>query len=228
MKIVCDAICKSFIVGKQPRTRVIDHCGAQFESGRITAIVGVSGVGKTTLLDILALSSIPDSGKVLYDGADSSCFKPRERAVFRRDIIGYLPQDLGLIPILTAEENIRLPLLIAGREDRSDSILVRKKDPLGIRDCLGNFPHELSGGQCQRIAIMRALANEPKIFIADEPTSHLDSENIERFILLLSQLKEQGITIIIATHDNRISDAADELLYMKDGRIEKKQTGKCN
>jgi len=173
------------------------------------------------LLDILALSSIPDSGKVLYDGADSSRLNPRERAAFRRDILGYLPQDLGLIPILTAEENIRLPLLIANREDHSDSVFARKSDPLGIRDCLGKFPHELSGGQCQRIAIMRALANEPKVFIADEPTSHLDSENIERFVSLLSQLKQKGTTIIIATHDNRISDFADELLYMKDGRIEK-------
>ena len=112
MKIICDAICKSFSVGKQPRITVIDHCDAQFESGKITAIVGASGVGKTTLLDILALSSIPDSGKVLYDGADSSRFNPRERAAFRRDIIGYLPQDLGLIPILTAEETFGFRFLL--------------------------------------------------------------------------------------------------------------------
>lgn len=221
MKIICDAICKSFSMGKQPRITVIDHCDAQFESGKITAIVGVSGVGKTTLLNILALSSIPDSGKVLYDGSDSSRFNQSERAAFRRDIIGYLPQDLGLIPILTAEENIRLPLLIAGREDNSDSVLARQSDPLEIRDCYRKFPHELSGGQCQRVAIMRALATRPKVFIADEPTSHLDSENIERFVSLLGQLKKQGMTIIIATHDNRISDAADELMYMNDGRIEK-------
>ena len=221
MKIICDGICKSFTVGKQPRITVIDHCDAQFESRKITAIVGVSGVGKTTLLNILALSSIPDSGKVLYDSTDSSRFNQRERAAFRRDMIGYLPQDLGLIPILTAEENIRLPLLIADREDNSDSVLARQRDPLEIRDCLRKFPHELSGGQCQRVAIMRALATRPKVFIADEPTSHLDSENIERFVSLLGQLKKQGMTIIIATHDNRISDAADELLYMNDGRIEK-------
>ena len=219
MKIICDAICKGFAVGKQHRITVIDRCDAQFESGKITAIVGVSGVGKTTLLNILALSSIPDSGKVLFDGADISRFNQSERAAFRRDTIGYLPQDLGLIPILTAEENIRLPLLIAGREDNSDSVLARQSDPLEIRDFRGKFPHELSGGQCQRVAIMRALANEPKVFIADEPTSHLDSVNIERFLSLLSRLKKQGATIILATHDNRVSDAADELLYMKDGRL---------
>ena len=219
MNITCEKISKSFAAGRQTQICVLDKCDASFESGKITAIVGVSGSGKTTLLDILALSSQQDSGRGLYDGEDISRLGQRERAVFRRDSIGYLPQELGLIPILTAEENIRLPLLIAGREDDSESIFKRQSAPLGIRGCLEKFPHELSGGQCQRVAVMRALANRPKVFIADEPTSHLDSENIERFISLLYMLKESGTTIIIATHDDRISGCADKLLYMKDGKI---------
>lgn len=220
MKIICEGITKGYTFGKQTRICVLNGCSASFESGRITVISGVSGCGKTTLLNILALSSEPDSGRVLYDGADISRLSRQERALFRRNVIGYLPQELGLIPILTAEENLRLPLLISGRADSADSIFAHRSDPLGIRGCLDRFPHELSGGQCQRVAIMRALANAPKVFIADEPTSHLDSENVERFISLIYRLKENGAAIIIAAHDDRISGCADILLHMKDGRIE--------
>lgn len=219
MDIVCHKICKSYIVGKVSRFEILHGCDAVFKSGKITVITGVSGSGKTTLLNIIAISAKPDSGTLTYGETEPFLMSQREQSRFRRENIGYLPQNLGLIPILTAEENIRMPLLLTGREKNEDSLFGTVYDPLEIKDCLGKFPHELSGGQCQRVAIMRAIANEPKVFIADEPTSHLDSENIDKFLSLLFDLRERGTTIILATHDQRLSACADELLYIKNGVV---------
>ena len=221
MDIVCHKICKSYTIGKGSRFEILHDCDAVFKSGEITVITGVSGSGKTTLLNIIALSAKPDSGTLTYDETNPFHISRKEQSRFRRENIGYLPQNLGLIPILTAEENIRMPLLLAGREKNEDSLFGTVYDPLEIKDCLDKFPHELSGGQCQRVAIMRAIANEPKVFIADEPTSHLDSENIEKFLSLLFDLKEKGTTIILATHDQRLSSCADVLLHIRDGIVGK-------
>ena len=143
----------------------------------------------------------------------------RERGELRRRAVGYLPQELGLIPILTARENIRLPRLIDGRADDSESILHQKPDRLQIRDFIDKFPHELSGGQRQRAAIERALVLDPDIFIADEPTSQLDRDNISRLLELFTELKERGKTVILATHDERVISCADRVYHMADGGI---------
>ena len=190
MKLICDGVTKSYTVGRQPPVPVLRGCSAEFGPGSITAIVRVSGSGKTTLLDILALASSPDAGTVWFDGTDTAHLDGRARARLRREKIGYLPQDLGLIPILTVGENIRLPRMLAGRKE-DESLFSAREDPLGISACLDRFPHELSGGQCQRAAILRALANEPSVFIADEPTSHLDDENTGRFVDWILHLKKR-------------------------------------
>lgn len=221
MDIICQKICKSYTIGKLSRLEILHDCDAVFKSGEITVITGVSGSGKSTLLNIIALSAKPDTGKLTYDETEPFLMTQGEQSRFRRENIGYLPQNLGLIPILTAEENIRLPLLFAGRESNAGGLFETVYDPLEIKDCFEKFPHELSGGQCQRVAVMRAIANEPKVFIADEPTSHLDSENIEKFLSLLFDLKEKGTTIILATHDQRLSACADVLLHIRDGVVGK-------
>lgn len=219
MNIRCENICKSFTVGKRNVVQVLDGCTANFDSGCITVIAGASGSGKTTLLNILALQTTYDSGSVHYGEREVGGMSERERGELRRRAVGYLPQELGLIPILTARENIRLPQLIDGRADDSESIMHKNPDRLQIRDFIDKFPHELSGGQRQRAAIERALVLDPDIFIADEPTSQLDRDNISRLLELFTELKGRGKTVILATHDERVISYADRVYHMADGVI---------
>ncbi len=224
MRIVCKGICKGYAIGKQPKIPVLRNLDATFMPGQITALVGVSGSGKTTFLDMLTLNTLPDSGTVLFDGTDIFALSEQERARFRRENVGYVTQDLGLLSILTAEENIRLPQLIAGKTDTmeglfGEGLFETREDPLEIADCLHKFPHEMSGGQCQRVAILRALVTAPTVVVLDEPTSHLDSENVEKLIALLQKWRNRGKTIVTATHDRRLVQCADVILYLEDGRL---------
>ena len=227
----------------EPRTRVIDDVvvraqsvskrygkgdvavdalrGAtvDFERGRFTAIMGPSGSGKSTLMHILAGLDQPTSGSVQIDGVELTRLKERDLTKLRRDKVGFIFQSFNLLPMLSAAENLTLPLTIAGRKpDRSwYRGLV---DRVGLGDRLAHRPAELSGGQQQRVAVARALVAKPAVLFADEPTGNLDSRTGQEVLdLLRRSVDEFGQTIVMVTHDPGAATVADRVLFLKDGAI---------
>ena len=187
--------------------------------GRFTAIMGPSGSGKSTLMHILAGLDQPTDGSIVVDGIEITALKDKQLTQLRRDKIGFIFQTFNLLAMLTARENIVLPLTIAGRptdEAWLDS-LVRT---VGLGDRLRHRPSELSGGQQQRVAVARALIGKPAVLFADEPTGNLDSKSGDGVLSLLRRsVDELGQTIIMVTHDARAASTADRVLFLKDGRL---------
>ena len=210
----------SKIYGKgETEVKALDSVSFSVDQGEFVAIIGPSGSGKSTLLHILGGVDTATSGEVIINGTDISKLDETALAVFRRRQIGLIYQFYNLIPILTVEENLTLPLLLDGRKPDKDqvSFLVEK---LGIDNRLNHLPSELSGGQQQRVSIGRALLNNPALLLADEPTGNLDSENSREIIELLRKFnKEYKQTVIIITHDERIALSADRIIEIQDGRI---------
>jgi putative ABC transport system ATP-binding protein len=189
--------------------------------GRLVALRGRSGSGKTTLLNILGGLDQPDSGTVHVDGLDVTAMGERGRTRLRRATVAFVFQSFGLIPILSAAENIGMPLRItdAGPQAREDRVRLML-DVVGLAEHANQRPGELSGGQRQRVAIARALAGRPKLLIADEPTGQLDSENGRQIMVLLAAVvRAEGVTALVATHDRTLMDLADVVLELSDGRI---------
>ncbi len=199
--------------------RALDNVSFSVEKGEFVAIVGPSGSGKSTLLHILGGVDTATSGTVIIDKTDISTLDETALAIFRRRQIGLIYQFYNLIPILTVEENLTLPLLLDGRKPdkaRVNDIIAK----LGISNRLSHLPNQLSGGQQQRVAIGRALINNPALLLADEPTGNLDSENSREIISLLRKFnKEFNQTVIMITHDERIALSADRVIAIEDGRI---------
>ena len=191
----------------------------EFDRGRFTAIMGASGSGKSTLLHCLAGLDPPTSGRVFIGEVDITTLRERELTRLRRDQVGFVFQTFNLIPTLTAQENITLPIDIAGREvDRTwfDEVV----DTVGLRDRLSHKPAELSGGQQQRVAGARALLSRPAIVFADEPTGNLDSRSgAELLAFLRSAVDDHGQTIVMVTHDATAASTADRIVFLADGRI---------
>lgn len=189
------------------------------EQGEFVAIVGPSGSGKSTLMHILGGVDRATSGVVRIAGTDISKLGETELAIFRRRNIGLIYQFYNLIPILTVEENITLPILLDNRKpDRA--LLKELINKLGLSKRLKHLPNQLSGGQQQRVSIGRALINHPALLLADEPTGNLDSENTKEIIALLRKFnRENNQTVIIITHDDRIALAADRVITIEDGMI---------
>ena len=189
--------------------------------GRLVALSGRSGSGKTTLLNILGGLDRPDSGTVHVDGREVTAMSERERTRLRRGTVAFVFQSFGLIPILSAAENVGVPLRVTDarpelREERVRMLL----DVVGLTDHAGQRPGELSGGQRQRVAIARALAASPKLLIADEPTGQLDSESARQIMTLLrAVVRSESVTALVATHDPALMDLADEVLHLADGHI---------
>ena len=199
--------------------KALDNVSFSVEKGEFVAIVGPSGSGKSTLLHILGGVDVPTAGEVIIDGTDISRLDETALAIFRRRQIGLIYQFYNLIPILTVEENMTLPLLLDGKKPDKAQLqsLVEK---LGLQQRLKHLPNELSGGQQQRVSIGRALLNNPALLLADEPTGNLDSENSKEIIQLLRYFnKEFNQTVIIITHDERIALAADRIIAIEDGKI---------
>ncbi len=190
-----------------------------FPTGRLAAIMGPSGSGKSTLMHILAGLDRPTSGTVKLAGAEITSLPDRELTRLRRDHVGFIFQTFNLLPVLSAEENILLPLSIAGRRvDREwfDELV----DTVGIGDRLSHRPAELSGGQQQRVAVARALISRPSVVFADEPSGNLDSKSSGEVLALLRQAVDHfGQTVVMVTHDAHAASYADRLLVLADGRI---------
>lgn len=201
--------------------RALDDVSFTVPKGQFVAIIGPSGSGKSTLLHILGGVDTPTDGHVYVDGTDITTLDETALAIFRRRQIGLIYQFYNLIPILTVEENMTLPLLLDDKKvDRAhfDSLV----QVLGLQHRLGHLPSELSGGQQQRVSIGRALMNNPAILLADEPTGNLDSKNSKEIVELLRSFnKSLNQTVIIITHDERIALDADRVIAVEDGKIVK-------
>lgn len=199
--------------------KALDNVSFSVEQGEFVAIIGPSGSGKSTLLHILGGVDTPTSGHVIINDTDISTLDETALAIFRRRQIGLVYQFYNLIPILTVEENLTLPLLLDGRKPDKKQIasLVER---LGLSRRLTHLPNQLSGGQQQRVSIGRALVNNPALMLADEPTGNLDSENSREIVSLLRQFnKELNQTVIIITHDEKIALSADRIISIEDGKI---------
>lgn len=199
--------------------KALDNVSFDVEHGEFVAIVGPSGSGKSTLLHILGGVDIPTSGNVIVDKTDITTLNETALAIFRRRQIGLVYQFYNLIPILTVEENLTLPLRLDG--GKPDERQIRELvDTLGLSDRLNHLPNQLSGGQQQRVSIGRALVNNPTLLLADEPTGNLDSENSREIVKLLQSFnKDRNQTVIIITHDERIAMVADRVIAIEDGKI---------
>ncbi len=197
--------------------------GVSFQVGRgeLLAVKGRSGSGKTTLLNLLGGLDKATSGHVLVDGAEVSAMAERELVDFRRNTVAFIFQAFGLVPILSAAENVEVPLrLVRAPARERDRRVEELLDLVGLGDRTRHRPHELSGGEQQRVAIARALANRPTLLLADEPTGQLDSETGHSIMLLLrSIVRHEGITAVVATHDPLMLDVADRVLELNDGRL---------
>lgn len=210
----------SKIYGKdETKVVALDNVSFSVKQGEFAAIIGPSGSGKSTLLHILGGVDVPTKGSVIINGTDISTLDETNLAIFRRRQIGLIYQFYNLIPILTVEENLTLPLLLDGRKP-NQKIIDSLVKTLGLENRLKHLPSQLSGGQQQRVSIGRALMNNPALMLADEPTGNLDSENTKEIISLLKKFnKENNQTLIVITHDERIALAADRVIAIEDGRI---------
>ena len=208
------------IYGKgDTEVRALDNVSFSIPQGQFVAIVGPSGSGKSTLLHILGGVDTPTSGSVQIGGTDISKLDETALAIFRRRQIGLIYQFYNLLPILTVEENLTLPLLLDGRKPDKQQIRALVAT-LGLSERLKHLPNQLSGGQQQRVSIGRALVNNPALVLADEPTGNLDSENSREIIALLRRFnRESNQTVVIITHDERIALSADRIISVEDGRI---------
>jgi putative ABC transport system ATP-binding protein len=204
-------------------TRALNGVSLTIESGEFTSLVGPSGSGKTTLLQLIGCLDQPTSGKVVIVGKETTGLNRNQRADLRKGTIGFVFQFFALIPTLTAYENVEMPLLLNGlttaqRKQRVMELL----SAVGMTDRANNRPDQLSGGQQQRVAVARALATDPKLILADEPTANLDTENGEQVMEIMKKLnKETGTTFVFATHDPRVIKYAGRVVTLQDGLIVK-------
>jgi putative ABC transport system ATP-binding protein len=190
------------------------------EAGEYVAIMGESGSGKTTLLNILAALDRPTGGQVLLNGKDLSAVKETEISAFRRDNLGFVFQDFNLLDTFSVQDNIFLPLVLAGKSYRE---MATRLEPiaarLGIRKILRQFPYEISGGQKQRVAVARALITNPQIVLADEPTGALDSKATDSLLRLFEEINAEGQTILMVTHSVKAASHARRVLFLRDGEV---------
>lgn len=211
---------KTFTDGDR-MTRVLKGIDLDIKRGEFVVVMGRSGAGKSTLLYQLGLLDQPTSGQIIIDGEDTHKLSDLDKTRFRLDFLGYVFQDYALLPDLTALENVALPLLMQGHSSHKANALAGEAlEKVGLGDRLHNLPAKLSGGQQQRVSIARAIAHSPKILFADEPTANLDTESSAMILEIFSDLHKKGQTIVMVTHEEEYSSAADRVITMKDGVIE--------
>ena len=210
---------KIYIQG-QNEVFALNGLSAVIEKGEFLAILGPSGSGKSTLLHILGGLDSPTKGSVIIDGADISEYSDQELAKYRRKTVGFVFQSFNLLPALTVQENIEMPVLIDEGEIDKEYLEEIEKG-LEIDDLKKRLPSQISGGQMQRVAIARALANKPTIILADEPTGNLDSEISEKVLsLFLETCRKYGQTLVMITHNEEIAAKADRIIRIRDGKIQ--------
>jgi len=201
--------------------RAVDDITLRVETGQLVAVRGRSGSGKTTLLSLIGALDRPTSGSAHVAGMTVSEMPEEQLVEFRRRTIGFIFQAFGLLPILSAAENVEIPLRLVATEPKAREARVSELlELVGLADRARHRPHELSGGEQQRVAIARALANRPKLLLADEPTGQLDSHTGHDVMALIRQIvKQEGTTAVVATHDPALIDLADRVIELRDGRV---------
>ena len=217
----CEDIHKSFQKKENNKLEILKGISLEIETGKISVVIGKSGAGKSTLLHILAGLDKPDRGRVIIDDNEINMLNDDAVSKFRNLNLGFVFQFHHLLPEFTARENISIPQMIRGvKKDSADKRSSELLDIVGLSDRGNHFPAELSGGEQQRIAIARALANNPKIIFADEPTGNLDSANSSIIHELLIRLRDElNLTFLIVTHNKELISIGDKVIEMKDGNI---------
>lgn len=202
------------------KVEALKNVSFEVEQGEYVAIMGESGSGKSTLLNILASLDKPTSGNVILDGNDLSKIKDSQAAAFRRDNLGFVFQEFNLLDTFTMEDNIYLPLVLAGKNYKEMNQRLKPiAAKLGITEILKKYPYEVSGGQKQRGAVARALITDPKLILADEPTGALDSRATDELLRLFSHINQTGQTILMVTHSVKAASHAGRVLFIKDGEV---------
>ena len=217
--ITCRDIFKDYARGKLT-VPVLKHVTFTVQQGEYIAIMGPSGSGKTTLMNIIGCLDVPTSGTFLLDGEEISGMSENRMAEIRNKTLGFVFQHADLLPELTALDNVALPLLYRGvrkKERRARAAEVLEK--VGLGDRMEFYPNQMSGGQCQRAAIARAIVGNPKLLLADEPTGALDSQSGKNIMQLVRQLNQEGITIITITHAAEVAQEADKCFHIYDGEL---------
>ncbi|MEO8587618.1 MAG: ABC transporter ATP-binding protein [Acidobacteriota bacterium] len=227
-RVAAESVTKSYggggSGGKSGRAAAVDALSGvslTLEPGSFTALLGPSGCGKSTLLNLLGALDRPTAGRILVDGQDLATLSETARDTYRRKTAATIFQFFNLLPTMTALENVALPLLLEGvAPAEADARAARGLRDLGLADKESAYPYELSGGQMQRVAVARALANEPVLLLADEPTGNLDSKTGEQVLSLVASLvKERGITVVLATHSAEAAARASRVVRLRDGQL---------
>jgi putative ABC transport system ATP-binding protein len=219
-RVRLEAVSKSFDEAGR-RREVLRDVSLAVDPGEVVALLGRSGSGKSTLLNLIAGIDRPSGGRVLVDDADVGALGERERTLWRRGAVGFVFQFFHLLPTLTVEENVLLPLELAERGHAARAEARRWLEAVGLGDRGGSFPDRLSGGEQQRVAVARALAHDPKLVLADEPTGALDGTTGRAVLqLLLGLARERRKTVLLVTHGAEIAAAADRVLVLESGRLE--------
>lgn len=216
-------ICKSFYLGGE-KIKALDKVNIKVEKGDFISIIGPSGSGKSTLMNILGFLDVADSGTYKLDGKEMQSSSDKDLAKIRNEKIGFIFQNFNLLGKLTAIENIQIPLIYKGIENRkSEKRAYELLTKVGLKGRENHLPSQLSGGQQQRVAIARALACNPEIILADEPTGALDSKTSTEIMNILEELNKKGQTIIIITHDINVAQRAKRIVEISDGKLKSKE-----
>ena len=214
-----DSVCKYYQMG-DTLVKAADHISMTIQKGEFVAIVGQSGSGKSTCMNIIGCLDVPTSGTYRLNGQDVGRMDKDKLAEIRNELLGFIFQQYNLLPKLTLLENVELPLIYAGLPRSEQYQRARAAlEQVGLGNKLDNKPNQLSGGQQQRVSIARALAGRPAVILADEPTGALDSHTGREVLGILQQLHKQGNTVVLITHDNSIAVQADRIIRLEDGRI---------
>ena len=215
---------KDFMMGDE-KIQALDNVSIKINEGEFTSIVGASGSGKSTMMNIIGLLDLPTKGHYVLDGFDTTSMSDDELSLYRNQKIGFVFQSFHLLPKASALKNVEMPMQYASayNKDLTDEVIrsraLKTLEKVGLGSRVHHLPNELSGGQRQRVAIARALVNNPKILLADEPTGALDSRTSEEILNLFQELNTQGVTVIIVTHDNNVARRCRRILRMTDGKI---------
>ncbi|MFH1981536.1 MAG: ABC transporter ATP-binding protein [Pseudomonadota bacterium] len=200
--------------------RALKGVSFEIDSGEFVAVMGASGAGKSTILSILGAMNAPTSGRLLVDGIDVYALDGERRADFRREFLGFVFQSFHLVPYLSVLENVELPLTITGKNRREQRAMVLSAlEQVGLADKADRLPADISGGEQERVAIARAIVNEPPILLADEPTGNLDSRTATEIMSLLKRLHRRGMTIIMVTHNAECAAMAQRSITVSDGTL---------
>ena len=218
--ITLNRLSKFYIEGERQR-QVFSDVNLKIKSGEFVVLLGRSGSGKSTLLNLLSGIDQPNSGQIVVNGVDLTALSEHERTVFRSQHIGFIFQLYNLIPTLTVLENVMLPLELSGKLKKGHiDRVTRLLEAVGLSDRVNSFPDKLSGGEQQRVAILRALIHRPQLLLADEPTGNLDAETSNVVIKLLTALvRKEGKTLVLVTHNHELANLADRVFMVRDGKI---------